>query len=333
MVGVVTGLAAGISTALYSFVIDYPQGMFGSRIAFALTYGLLNGMNVGLSLGLAIGLDRRIEPTEALSWSWAGIRRNILRWLLIALGIGLVLGLIFALPLMALGQGLWLAIVPILGLWVGFDLIIVIALIFGVTRGLSKRVLDTQHIVTPNQGIWCSARYGVVMGCITGVIFAVFSGGSDFMHAFASPLDTAAGFAYPSATDYSLVSRMSHLFGLYPIPSPGQEFWALDALHIGLVNGVVLGLAAGLYCGGAAYVQHFVLRFMLWRARRLPFNYPHFLDHAARRILLCKVGGGYIFIHRLLLEYFASLEAKPGPRTLAAHKHRSDPQSVPINNG
>src|SRR5204862_2647558 len=51
MVGVVTGLAAGISTALYSFVIDYPQGMFGSRIAFALTYGVLNGMNVGLSLG------------------------------------------------------------------------------------------------------------------------------------------------------------------------------------------------------------------------------------------------------------------------------------------
>jgi hypothetical protein len=33
-----------------------------------------------------------------------------------------------------------------------------------------------------------------------------------------------------------------------------------------------------------------------------------FLDHAAERILLRKVGGGYIFVHRMLLEYFANLE-------------------------
>jgi hypothetical protein len=35
-----------------------------------------------------------------------------------------------------------------------------------------------------------------------------------------------------------------------------------------------------------------------------------FLDEAAERLLLRKVGGGYIFVHRLLLEYFASLEKK-----------------------
>ena len=32
-----------------------------------------------------------------------------------------------------------------------------------------------------------------------------------------------------------------------------------------------------------------------------------FLDHSTERIFLRKVGGGYIFIHRLLQEYFASL--------------------------
>jgi len=40
----------------------------------------------------------------------------------------------------------------------------------------------------------------------------------------------------------------------------------------------------------------------------MPWNYPRFLDYAAKRILLRKVGGGYMFVHRLLLEYFASLE-------------------------
>jgi hypothetical protein len=32
-----------------------------------------------------------------------------------------------------------------------------------------------------------------------------------------------------------------------------------------------------------------------------------FLDYCAERIFLRKVGGGYIFVHRLLMEHFASL--------------------------
>jgi hypothetical protein len=38
-----------------------------------------------------------------------------------------------------------------------------------------------------------------------------------------------------------------------------------------------------------------------------PFNFIKFLDQCARLILLKKVGGGYIFLHRMLLEYFAEL--------------------------
>jgi hypothetical protein len=34
----------------------------------------------------------------------------------------------------------------------------------------------------------------------------------------------------------------------------------------------------------------------------------HFLDYATERILLRRVGGGYVFVHRLLQEYFASLQ-------------------------
>jgi hypothetical protein len=47
---------------------------------------------------------------------------------------------------------------------------------------------------------------------------------------------------------------------------------------------------------------------MLWRNGSAPLNYVRFLDDAADHIFLRKVGGGYIFVHRLLLEYFASLE-------------------------
>ncbi|MEB3295717.1 MAG: hypothetical protein VKJ24_21415 [Synechococcales bacterium] len=38
------------------------------------------------------------------------------------------------------------------------------------------------------------------------------------------------------------------------------------------------------------------------------WNYARFLDHAVDRLFLQKVGGGYIFVHRMLLEHFAAME-------------------------
>ena len=70
----------------------------------------------------------------------------------------------------------------------------------------------------------------------------------------------------------------------------------------------LIGRFLGLLFGGRACIQHLVLRIMLWRNGSAPLNYVRFLDYAAGRIFLRKVGGGYIFVHRLLLEYFASLE-------------------------
>jgi hypothetical protein len=54
-------------------------------------------------------------------------------------------------------------------------------------------------------------------------------------------------------------------------------------------------------------IKHYALRLTLWRSGYTPFKFIEFLDHCARPILLKKVGVGYIFIHRMLLEYFAEL--------------------------
>ena len=80
---------------------------------------------------------------------------------------------------------------------------------------------------------------------------------------------------------------------------------------IGLIIGLSVGLLAGLHKGGLASLRHYVLRLLLWRTGSVPGHYVPFLDYAAERILLRKVGGGYIFVHRLLLEYFASLDSTP----------------------
>ncbi|HZT98124.1 MAG TPA: hypothetical protein VFA10_00605, partial [Ktedonobacteraceae bacterium] len=96
--------------------------------------------------------------------------------------------------------------------------------------------------------------------------------------------------------------------------SSGQLSYVLSSLLNGALRvGLSAGLLFGLLMGGWACLRHYVLRFLLWRAGAMPWNYSRFLDYAAEHILLRKVGGGYIFVHRLLLEYFASLDTPPTP--------------------
>jgi eukaryotic-like serine/threonine-protein kinase len=79
-------------------------------------------------------------------------------------------------------------------------------------------------------------------------------------------------------------------------------------LWVGLLVGLFAGLFTGLLNGGGAYLRHLLLRALLVRNGVAPWNYVAFLDHAAERILLRKAGGGFLFVHRMLLEYFAALE-------------------------
>ena len=71
--------------------------------------------------------------------------------------------------------------------------------------------------------------------------------------------------------------------------------------------GLSAGLLAGLERGGSAVIKHYALRLILWLNGYTPFKFIKFLDQCAKLILLKKVGGGYIFIHRMLLDYFADL--------------------------
>jgi hypothetical protein len=220
------------------------------------------------------------------------------------IGIGLIVVLIFAFPILLSVHDAWLANFLSYGVSTVFKLFFIITLVSGVTRRLSRPILDAQHIVTPNQGIWRSARYGVIMAIITGGIAAVFAGLIDFLVYCWIPLRLGIVIK-PLDMDSSAVGTVGHLLGFQP--TTWQEFWTLHALFWAPIGATIPALAVGLSCGGAAYVQHFVLRLLLWCGRRVPSNYARFLDYAAERILLRKVGGGYIFIHRLLLEYFASL--------------------------
>lgn len=68
-----------------------------------------------------------------------------------------------------------------------------------------------------------------------------------------------------------------------------------------------LALLAGTGLGGNAIFTHYCLRIALSIQNLLPWHLISFLDHCTDLIFLRRIGGGYIFIHRLLMEHFAQM--------------------------
>ncbi|MEA3211559.1 MAG: hypothetical protein QOE70_4616 [Chthoniobacter sp.] len=80
-----------------------------------------------------------------------------------------------------------------------------------------------------------------------------------------------------------------------------------DAAY-GALTGAGFGLIIGLFLGGSdALVKHWLLRLQLRATGCLPLRVGRLLSHASDCLLLRRVGAGYIFLHRYLLEYFATL--------------------------
>jgi hypothetical protein len=83
------------------------------------------------------------------------------------------------------------------------------------------------------------------------------------------------------------------------------------------IPGAAIGALA---YGGYACLSHLALRLVLWWKSYLPWRLVPFLDYCTERIVLRKVGGGYIFVHRLLLEYFATLNITQEAPLPAKHR-------------
>ncbi|AVH68418.1 NACHT domain-containing protein [Nostoc sp. 'Peltigera membranacea cyanobiont' N6] len=79
---------------------------------------------------------------------------------------------------------------------------------------------------------------------------------------------------------------------------------------ISLFIPMFISVLAGHFCGGKAAIQHFALRLILYFSGYIPWNYARFLDYCIERMFLQRVGGRYLFIHKLLQDHFAKMDLK-----------------------
>ncbi|MEO1444694.1 MAG: protein kinase [Cyanobacteria bacterium J06635_11] len=137
---------------------------------------------------------------------------------------------------------------------------------------------------------------GLAFGAVLGITYGVIRGLSGERIATVTKPNQGIRQSGKNAILFAVVSSITPFFVGRFMGNTSPAFWA--------AAGLCFGLALG---GGEACVKHGILRFILFCQGRIPWHYPKFLDYAAERIFLQKVGGGYIFIHRLLLEHFAAL--------------------------
>jgi hypothetical protein len=153
-------------------------------------------------------------------------------------------------------------------------------------------------------GIGIAVNIGLIYGLSgfgTGLIFILLRGLTGTGIETSTVPNQGIWQSAKNALILSLIAGLSlavvaQLVGDWPI---------LSGSVIGLLFGIMFGLVS---LAGLACLQHLTLRLVLYFSGYIPWNYARFLDYTTQLIFLQKVGGGYIFIHRLLLEHFAALE-------------------------
>jgi len=295
LVGVVAfvlayAMGSVLGCALTGETVDVVLAGLAFGLVAGLAFVLPSALPVGLPAGLAVGLSAGL--TAVLVGAFLGS------------GGGLIAGLVFGLPAGLAGLGVAdkdrIEIAEMVSwswkkaIWGG-----IIGLAAGLTGGLVFELVVGQAVSLVDE---------LAIGLPAGLAFMLALGlsRSEAVERRTRPNQGIRRSARNAIWVGGTALSASVLFG---VPIGILEGALSKGLAFGLFIGLPIGLTAGLAVGGCACIQHGMLRFILYRSGHIPRDLAHFLDSATDCVFLRKVGGGYIFVHRLLLEHFAALES------------------------
>jgi len=192
-------------------------------------------------------------------------------------------------PLMVgLGVGAGLVLGIFFIAWVNVVLCVAAGLALAVALGLEPR--DHASRLRPAQGLRQSLRTAVLVGLGAGLLTGV-------------------------AVGYVAVSLV------LPHVGPESRLHLMDDPRLTLFTSAAgfAALLTGLAYGGTAVIFHGALRVVIALRSPLPFWLATWLDRAADRGLIRRIGGGWIFLHDTLLEHFRQRGAEADGPDVPAH--------------
>jgi eukaryotic-like serine/threonine-protein kinase len=303
--GMVVALSTGLIFALIGWLIGWLIG------GFELVLGLGFGLSTFLGIVLGCWSESRLK-NGVLSGSIAGLFDLLLLWPMSDPGL---LGLKPALSLFA-----GLSVGAIGGLGVGsLNYIALVETISWNWNQFWKRMIPGSIVgliggfilplFFPVSQLQDAVREGLSLGLICGLVSGLIGGFIARVKADKSSPNQGIDLSRKNFLTVFLITCL--FFGLIGGLTPVLRALLLrQGLSEGLSLGLSFGLIAGLTRGGSAVIKHYALRLIFWLNGYTPLNYVRFLDQCAKLILLKKVGGGYIFIHRMLLDYFADISVQ-----------------------
>jgi hypothetical protein len=269
----------------------------GSQIYYRIESGCIGGLIYGLIYGLVSGLIHGL-----VIWLTPGLRFSLIYgqiyWLMFGLSGGIMAGFFGDIKPIETLKWSWQKVKGslrkgfIFGLIYIFIYTLAFWLIYEFRDELKNRLV---------YGLSIGLNFGVLLGLIGGLISGL--GGPEVLQK-GKPNQGIFRSAWNSVI---IGMGVFGVVGLIVGLSVALKYEQSVGLIYGLIYGLNCGLIGGLFGGGNACIRHVILRFMLYRRGFAPWNYSRFLDFATERLFLQKVGGGYIFVHRMLLEHFAEM--------------------------
>lgn len=296
--------------------------LLGSRLAMGMVIGLamalysynLAMIPINLVLGLVLGVSYGLLFERRRGRPLVGRGRRMLEMV----AIGLAMALLAAAPQSWFARLEWDQAL-LWGLVTGTFYALADFFVFG------RRFEDDIRIVEGLSWSWPNALRALPAGLLLGFVLGWLA-----RLALEFNFQQQIGVALEASTVYFLFGGLRYRrLAQDSYPNQGIGRALTNGLKAGILFGVVIGLVVGLVnlniihrpfawrpqqavfafliYGGFFVFEHFLIRFILVLRRRIAIRYVRFLDLAASLAFLHKVGGGYIFMHRLLREHFARL--------------------------
>ncbi len=192
------------------------------------------------------------------------------------------------------------------GFWPHARNIFIKSLFFGLFLGLMGSVTDWAAILA-SEGLNLGIK-GFVLGTLSGLVFwtlfELFTRGANVTE-IEIKIKSNQGIVGSAKNAVQIGTIFGLIIGLFVAVFVMIGLGPMTGIALGLSAGLLGGFVTGLVYGGSAVVKHFVLRFILNRNNYLPLRLVPFLDDMVTHGMLHRVGGGYTFMHKSLMDYFA----------------------------
>jgi eukaryotic-like serine/threonine-protein kinase len=320
-------MAGGLAGGIAGGTLIGLAGVLVAIMMSGLAYNINGGFALGLLSGFAVGFATSLLTEVSLSVGT--FPRSELRFRFIG---GLLSGLLVAIPLLILLRQIFAdPITIVFGVVTG----IVLSALFVYTSKLIRKIIarispalirarlvrtsPTSSVIDIADTIgwsWSMAAIALLLGSPV-VLLTALSGNAALGLLVAMAIALMGG-----------ISRGQ--FDMSLIQYPNQGIWRSGqyAIRRGLMLGLIVGITAGVFAGpvygvagglasgltamvaagGLVFIEHFVLRVVLYKGGFMPKRYVDFLDYASGQLLLRKIGGGYKFIHGVFQDHFAKLD-------------------------